>query len=176
MAAKKRKRILWITLTLLVLSGAAFFSVKALSSKPTKIDAEKIAKAERIDLARSVVATGKIQPVTQVEIKSKASGIIQKLPVNVGDIIHKGQVICELDQNDLLPALRQQQAALHVAEANLRTAQADYERYKVESVGPDVPFLKNDMERAQKLFTQGLIAQNTRDDAEKNYRMAAQKQ
>src|SRR5258708_2394484 len=129
MAVRKRRRWLWITLTLLVLSGVVGFSVRAISSKPVKIDPEKLAKVERIDLARSVVATGKIQPVTQVEIKSKASGIIQKLPVNVGDPVHKGQVICELDQNDLLPALRQQQAALHVSEANLRSAQADYDRY-----------------------------------------------
>ena len=151
-------------------------SVKALSSKPEKIDPEKIAKVERIDLARSVVATGKIQPVTQVEIKSKASGIIQKLPVNVGDFVRKGQVICELDQNDLLPALKQQEAALHVAEANLKTAQADYERYKVDAQGPDVPFLKRDMERARKLFSDGLIPQNSRDESEKNYQMAVQKQ
>jgi HlyD family secretion protein len=176
MAAKKRRRLLWITLTLLVLSGAAFFSVKALNSKPIKIDNEKLAKVERIDLARSVVATGRIQPVTQVEIKSKASGIIRKLPVNVGDYVHKGQVICELDQNDLLPQLRQQQAALHVAEANLRTAEADYERYKVEAAGAEIGFLKSDMERAQKLFQGGLVAQNARDEAEKNYRMAVQKQ
>src|ERR1700727_3901241 len=120
MAVKKRKRILWVTLTLLVLASGAFFSLKAINNKPTKIDPEKLAKVERIDLLRSVVATGKIQPVTQVEIKSKASGIIQKLPVNVGDIVRKGQVICELDQNDLLPALKQQEAALHVAEANLK--------------------------------------------------------
>src|SRR5438270_10420294 len=121
MAAKRRKRVLWVTLTLMVLGSAAFFSLKAINNKPVKMDPEKIAKAERIDLARSVVATGKIQPVSQVEIKSKASGIIQKLPVNVGDIVRKGQVICELDQNDLLPQLRQQQAALHVSEANLKT-------------------------------------------------------
>jgi HlyD family secretion protein len=159
-----------------MLGGAAMVSVKALSSKPEKIDPEKIAKVERIDLARSVVATGKIQPVTQVEIKSKASGIIQKLPVNVGDFVRKGEVICELDQNDLLPALKQQEAALHVAEANLKTAQADYERYKVDAQGPDVPFLKRDMERARKLFSDGLIPQNSRDEAEKNYQMALQKQ
>src|ERR1017187_6339529 len=127
MAAKKRKRILWFTLTPLVLAGAAFFSMKAIGSKPAKIDPEKLAKVERIDLARSVVATGKIQPETQVEVKSKASGIIQKLPVNVGDVVHKGQVICELDQNDLLPALRQQQVALHVAEAGVKSAKADYD-------------------------------------------------
>jgi HlyD family secretion protein len=176
MASKKRRRFIWIAAVLIVLGGAAMVSVKALSNKPEKIDPEKIAKVERIDLARSVVATGKIQPVTQVEIKSKASGIIQKLPVNVGDFVRKGQVICELDQNDLLPALKQQEAAVHVAEANLKTAQADYERYKVDAQGPDVPFLKRDMERARKLFSDGLIPQNSRDESEKNYQMAVQKQ
>jgi HlyD family secretion protein len=176
MAAKNRRRFIWISLTLLVLAGAALFSLKALGTKPAKIDPEKLAKVERMDLARSVVATGKVQPVTQVEVKSKASGIIQKLPVNVGDFVHKGQVICELDQNDLLPALRQQEAALHVAEAALKTAQADYERYKVDAAGPDVPFLKQDTERARKMFADGLIAQNTRDDTEKNYQLAVQKQ
>src|SRR5450432_4595948 len=162
MAARKRGKIIWITLTLTILGVGGFFGMKAVGKKPAKIDAEKLAKTERMDLARSVVATGKIQPVTQVEIKSKASGIIQKLPVNVGDVVHKGQVLCELDQNDLLPALRQQQAALHVAEANLKSAQADYERYKVDAQGPDVPFLKGDMERAGKMFKDGLIAQNAR--------------
>src|SRR5215472_3101156 len=176
MASKKRRRFIWIAVVLVVLGGAAMVSVKALSSKPVKIDNEKLAKVERMDVIRSVVATGKIQPVTQVEIKSKASGIIEKLPVNVGDIVHKGQVICELDQNDLLPALKQQQAALHVAEASLKSARADYERYKVDAEGRDVPFLKRDMERAQKMFSNKLIAQNTRDDAEKNYQIALQKQ
>ena len=176
MAAKKRKRLIWITLTIVLLAAAAVVSVKALGGKPAKIDPEKLAKVERIDLARSVVATGKVQPVTQVEIKAKASGIILKLPVNVGDFVHKGDVICELDQNDLIPALHQQEAALHVAQATLRSAQADYERYKVDATGPDVPFLKRDAERAAKMFTEGLIAQNTRDDAEKNYQLAVQKQ
>lgn len=175
-APKKSGRILWVTLTLLVLVSAAFFSLKAIGTKPAKIDPEKLARVERIDLARSVVATGKIQPVTQVDIKSKASGIILKLPVNVDDFVHKGEVICELDQNDLIPALRQQQAALHVSEANLKSAQADYERYKVDATGPDVPFLKRDMDRARSMFSSGLIAQNARDDAEKNYEMALQKQ
>ncbi len=176
MAAKKRRRIILVTLTLLVLASAAFFSLKAIGTKPVKVDAEKLAPVERMDIARSVVATGKVQPVTQVEIKSKASGIIQKLPVNVGDAVHKGEVICELDQNDLLPALRGQEAALHAAQANLKSAQADYERYKVDAAGPDVPFLKRDMERARQMFAGGLLAQNARDDAEKNYAVAVQKQ
>ena len=41
MAAKKRKRALWVTLTLLVLASAAIFSLKAINNKPAKIDPEK---------------------------------------------------------------------------------------------------------------------------------------
>lgn len=176
MAARKRRHFLWITPTVLALIGLGVFAAKSIWTKPVKIDPEKLATVERIDLARSVVATGKIQPVTQVEIKSKASGIIRKLPVNVGDIVRKGEVICELDQNDLLPAVQQQEAAVHVAEAALKSARADYARYKVDAEGRDVPFLKSDMERAQKMYAGKLIAQNTRDDAEKNYQLAVQKQ
>ena len=70
---KKRSRA-WFLLALLpVCGGAVFFSMRALSRTPAKIDPEKLVKVERIDLARSVVATGKIEPTTKVEIKSKAS-------------------------------------------------------------------------------------------------------
>jgi HlyD family secretion protein len=143
---------------------------------PAKLDPDKLVKVERIDLARSVVATGKIQPVTQVEIKSKASGIIQKLPVNVGDAVRQGQVICELDQNDLLPKLRQAQAALAMAEAALKTAQADYERNQVEAAGPDLPFLKRNSDRARQMYSDKLVSANTRDDVEKDYQLALNKQ
>ena len=71
------------------------------------------------------MATGKIEPVTKVEIKSKASGIIQKLTVNVGDVVHRDQVICELDKNDLQPRLREAQAAFNVVEAAVKSAHAD---------------------------------------------------
>jgi HlyD family secretion protein len=170
----KKKRFLWLFLIPVVLAGG-FFTIRALGHTPTKIDPEKIAKVERIDLARSVVATGKIQPVRQVEIKSKASGIIQSLPVNFGDYVHQGQVICELDKNDLTPRLTEAKAALAVMAAQLQSARADYEKYKVDAEGPDVPFLKNDAEREQKLFAQGLVAQNARDDAQKNYQIALNK-
>jgi HlyD family secretion protein len=173
---KKRSRA-WILVALLpVCGGAIFFSMRALSRTPPKLDPEKLVKVERIDLARSVVATGKIEPTTKVEIKSKASGIILKLPVNVGDRVRQGQVICELDQNDLLPRVRQAQASLGMAEASLKSAQAEYERAKVEAAGPDIPFLKRDMDRARQMFLAKVAAQTMRDDAEKNYEMAKNRQ
>ena len=173
--ARRKKRIVWVS-ALVVVAVAGVFSFKALSHTVVKIDPEKLAKVEKTDLARSVVATGKVQPTTQVEIKSKASGIIQKLPVNFGDVVHRGQVLCELDKNDLLPRQREAEASLHVAEAQVKSAKADYERYKVDAEGPDLPFLKRDRERSRTMFAGGLIAQNARDDAEKNYELALNKQ
>ncbi|MFL6463981.1 MAG: efflux RND transporter periplasmic adaptor subunit [Bryobacteraceae bacterium] len=170
----KRRRWFWV-LAIVVLGTVSFFSVKAIGRKPTKIDPDKLAKAERIDLVRSVVATGKIQPVRQVEIKSKASGIIQSLPVNFGDYVHKGQVLCELDRNDLLPRLNEARAALSVNQAQIESARADLERYKVDAAGPDVEFLKRDRDRAVHLFGEGLIAGEKRDEAERNYEVALNK-
>ncbi len=177
MATRKKRRYIWFLLIgIPALLGIGVFSVRALSRTPSKIDPERIARVERMDLARSVVATGKIEPTTKVEIKSKASGIILRLPVNVGDIVRQGQVICELDQNDLLPKVRQARASLGMAEATLKSARAELERNKVEAAGPDLPFLKRDMERARQMFVDKLIAQNARDDAEKNYELAVNRQ
>ena len=177
MAKRKRKSWIWIlAVVAIVVAGVAFFSFKALTRTPAKIDPERLARVERIDLARSVVATGKIEPTTKVEIKSKASGIILKLPANVGDTVRQGQVICELDQNDLLPRVRQARASLSMAEAALKSAQAEFERNTVEAAGPDIPFLKRDVERAGQMFRDGVIPQHTRDDAEKNYELAVNRQ
>ena len=177
MAKRKKSRAVWWLLLLIPLIGSgAYFSLKAIGKNSPKIEAEKLVKTERMDLARSVVATGKIEPYTKVEIKSKASGIIQILPVNVGDVVKKGQVICELDKNDLLPRLREAQAALGVAEAAVKSAQADHERLKVEAEGPDIPFLKRDVERARRMFQDGILAQSARDEAEKNYELALNRQ
>jgi HlyD family secretion protein len=172
----KSRRWIWISVLVPVLGGGAFFSLKAVSKRPHKIDAEKLARVERINLTRSVVATGKIEAANKVEIKSKASGIIQRLPFDVGQYVRAGQVICELDKNDLLPRVREARASMVTAEAAVASAKADYERNKVDAAGPDLPFLKRDRERARSLAAQGLIAPNAGDEAEKQYELAYNRQ
>ncbi|MBV9342184.1 MAG: efflux RND transporter periplasmic adaptor subunit, partial [Acidobacteria bacterium] len=75
---KRRKRIIVISvivaLLVLIIGVAAAFSHGS-----SKIDPSKLAKVEKGDLAKSVVATGKVEPITKVEVKSKASGIVKKL-------------------------------------------------------------------------------------------------
>jgi len=173
---RKARLLSILVVVLAVIAGAAAWTVKAYTKNSNKIDPERLVKVERIDLARSVVATGKVEPVTKVEVKSKASGIIQSLPVNVGDVVRKGQVICELDKNDLQPRLREAQAAVAVAEAAVKTTKAELGRHEVDAAGPDVPFLKRDMERAAKMYKEGLIGLNARDDTEKNYQLAVNRQ
>src|SRR5207302_11302589 len=93
---KKSRRVVYIlgafAIIVLIIVGLV-----AATRGSTKIDPSKLAKVERGDLARNVVATGKIEPMTKVEVKSKASGIVQKLMVDYGETVRKGQVLAELD-------------------------------------------------------------------------------
>ena len=72
---KRRRRIIYICLG--VFGSLAVAGVLIAATRGgTKIDPSKLAKVEKGDLAKSVVATGKVEPITKVEIKSKASGIV----------------------------------------------------------------------------------------------------
>src|SRR5260370_14481615 len=148
---KKRRRIIWAAIALAVLGGGGY-GVKAALSPSRTIDPSKIASVERGDLARAVVATGKIQPLSKVAIKSKASGLVKKLYVDYGERVKQGQLLAELDKVQLAAAERAYRANLQAAEAALDSSKATLERNKVDAEGPDVPFLKLNMERAEQMF------------------------
>ncbi len=172
---KKKKRIYWVVgVILLVLVGAGVLI--AAKSGGTKIDQSKLAKVEKGDLAKSVVATGKIQPITQVEIKSKASGIVKKLYVEYGDRVKEGQVLADLDKAEIEAQVRSQKANAEASEANLISTKADFERAKVDAEGPDIPMLERAYERAQIMAKEGVVSQQNLDDAQKNYELALNKQ
>lgn len=75
---KGKRRLIFIVSTVIALLLIVLVAMAA-TRGGAKIDSGKLAKVERGDLAKSVVATGKIQAITQVEVKSKASGIVKKL-------------------------------------------------------------------------------------------------
>src|SRR6267378_457192 len=172
---KKGRRIIWAAIALVVLGGGGY-GVKAALSPSRTIDSSKIASVERGDLARVVVATGKIQPLSKVEIKSKASGIVKKLYVDYGERVKQGQLLAELDKVQLEAAQRASHANLQAAEAALDSSKATLERNKVDAEGPDVPFLKLNMERAEQMYKDGVMSKSLVEDSEKNYQMALNKQ
>ncbi len=177
MGNNKRRRRRWIYIggagvVVLVLAGLG----ATLLRSNHEIDPSRLAKVERGDIARSVVATGKIEPLAKVEVKSKASGIVKEIMVDYGDHVRKGQVLVELDKEELQARVREARASHMAAQAALKAAEAAHERNRVEAEAPDLPYLKSGMERARGLHQDGLISLALLEDAEKAYHLALNKQ
>jgi HlyD family secretion protein len=170
-----RRRLIWTGILTVLLAGA-FFGVKAAFKPDYSIDASKLADVTQGNIARSVVATGKIQPRSKVEVKSKASGIVQKILTDYGDWVKQGQILVELDKEELQAQVREATAGLTAAEAAEESAKAAHERNQVDAQGPDLPFLKTGMERAHNLHSEGLIARSLLEDAEKAYQLGLNRQ
>ena len=174
-AKKRRKRFIWISVVVaivLLIAGGVIAATRG----GTKIDPTKLQKVERGDLAKSVVATGKVEPITKVEVKSKASGIVKKLLVDYGDRVKKGQVLAQLDKVEIEAQVEQSRAALQAAQASMSSAQADYERSKVDAEGPDVPLLKRAYDRSVGMAKEGVVSTSALEDAQRNYEMSLNKQ
>jgi HlyD family secretion protein len=172
---KRRKRLIYggigLVIVLLIAGGLI-----AATHGGTKIDPSKLQKVEKGDLAKSVVATGKVTPITKVEVKSKASGIVKKLLVDAGDKVKKGQLLAQLDKVEIEAQVEQSRAAVESAEASLTSSEADYERAKVDAEGPDVPLLKRAYDRAVGMAKAGVVSTSALEDAQKNYELALNKQ
>jgi HlyD family secretion protein len=169
-AASRKSKRFWIWLG----SGAALvvlvlgFALVRLAKGPA-IDPNKLAKVTRGDVARSVVATGKIQPILKVEVKSKASGIVEKLYVDINDRVKKGQQLAQLDQVEILAQVNAQRALLSAAEANVATYEANIEQDKVNAAAPDLPMYKATLDRNQQMHKAGIVSRQALDDANKDY-------
>jgi HlyD family secretion protein len=169
-ASRKRSKKFWIwlsagVLVVLLIAGAGL----ARLARGSSIDQNKLAKVTRGDVARSVVATGKIQPITKVEVKSKASGIVEKLFVDINNYVHKGQQLAQLDQQEIMAQVEAQRAQLASAEANVGTYQANVDQDKVNAAAPDLPMYKATLDRHLEMQKQGIVSRQALDDANKDY-------
>jgi HlyD family secretion protein len=173
----RRKGLRWVIVGVVVAAIACTVVVASTAFKSSnEVDPSKIADVERGEVTRSVVATGKIEPLSKVEVKSKASGIVKRVLVEYGDQVKTGQVLIELDKDELEAQVREARASLQAAQASEQSMVASIERTKVDAEGPDIPFLKTAVERQQKLLEQGVIPKSNLDEAQKAYEMALNKQ
>ncbi len=113
------------------------------------------AKAERQNISTSITATGTIEPVTQVEVGTQVSGIIDKIYVDYNSEVKKGQVIAELDKTNLVAELTSAQSNLTNAQSNLTYQTANHTRFKT-------------------LYDKGLISANDYESAKLSYEQAVQ--
>jgi HlyD family secretion protein len=181
-AARKSRKRLYIgaAVGLVVLGGAA--GVATLKGSASAVDPSHLETVERGTMVKSVVATGKVEPITKIEIKSKANGIIKVLNADIDRAVNAGDILVELDREQLAATLRGAEANLQAARASLEGAEAQLQKNIVEAEGPDEQFARRAYERAQNLYAQRLIPQSALDDAHslvdvaENRKRAAQSQ
>jgi HlyD family secretion protein len=134
----KKSRSLGIGAAAVVVIVGGVYGFSTLNGASSNIDPSKLATVERGLMLRSVVATGKIEPITKVEIKSKANGIIERLYVDVDQVVRPGQVLAELDKENLTARVREARANLQAAQAAHEAAIAQFKKNEIEAESPDV--------------------------------------
>ena len=118
----RRNAILIIALVVAV--GAIFLARGLLRPKKQGLPAVTFASVERRDLTVTVEATGTVEPINLVEIKSKASGQILRMPVEVGSVVRPGDLLAQIDSVDVRNQYDQAYAALQAAKAKAEVSAA----------------------------------------------------
>ncbi len=110
-----RRKTFYIGLVAILIIGGAIVRAR---SKGTAITYET-ATAERRDLVQTVEATGEMKPADRIDLSFKNSGTVRAMNVKIGDKVTAGQLLAELKNDTLVFALRNAQASLAIAAANL---------------------------------------------------------
>jgi RND family efflux transporter MFP subunit len=128
----------------------------------------------RKDLDIKLSYTADVQANRQVAIFPKVSGYIRRLGADRGDFVRAGQVLVEIEAQELAAAVDQARAAVATAEANLKVAESNLEAAKAGLVNQQASLVRaravadNDTKNAtrlQDLHEQGLISAMDRDNS-----------
>ena len=111
-----------------VLGGAAVALSACGRGEASEAPAVQATEVIRETMRITAEATGQIEPVRQVEVKSKASGEILRLHADIGDRVEPGTLLAEIDPRDVQNAYDQAEADLEVAQARVDISQAQLER------------------------------------------------
>ena len=147
------KRILIFALALCI-AGAGYYFWKQRSSQ-AKVSLQT-AQVERADITLNITATGRVQPIDQVEIGTEVSGTVSKIYADFNQAVRKGQILLELDKVRALSKVQQAQASYATAQNETDYQKINFERtQKLAQSGSATPA---DLETAQYKYNS---AQNT---------------
>jgi len=152
-ALKKLIRKLATLAVLVGLVGGGYYAYTYYNADAQADEQEVLltVQAEVRDITVTVTATGVLQPVRIVEIKSKASGEIIDMPVEMGDYVERGQLIAQVDTRILSQELKQAEADHQSADTRLNIARRQYDR-ALDLHGQDLISM-NDLETSEQNFT-----------------------
>ncbi|WP_298155978.1 efflux RND transporter periplasmic adaptor subunit [Flavobacterium sp.] len=142
----------WIVILIALLAAAAiaYFYFR---NKKVAVETFDVAKAEYGYIAKSITATGTIQPVDTVAVGAQVSGVIKRIYADFNSQVKKGQLIAAIDPSIILAQKEQSVANLANALSNSKFQQSTYERQR-------------------KLFALGVVSQADYQLAQNNYNVA----
>lgn len=155
-----------VFLTLLVVAGISvggFLVWKQWQRKQAEAADAKvvsIAHVEARDISFAITAAGEIGPADQVSVRPEINGKIAELPVDIGDQVKKGQLLCRLDDTDLQTEKVTQLSQVAGAKLQIEAATLQVEK-------TDREFKRNDS-----LFQNRLVAQDIFDNARTDFQVA----
>ncbi|GAB6039920.1 efflux RND transporter periplasmic adaptor subunit [Endothiovibrio diazotrophicus] len=119
----RRRWLKWLLLLLLVGGALFLFLPRGGNDHPDSVRYQT-AEADRGPITVLVTATGTLEPVNQVEVGSEISGTIRRVPVDFNDRVKAGDVLAELDTDQLQAKVKQAEASLALARAGVNLAEA----------------------------------------------------
>lgn len=123
-----KKKIISLAVGVIIVAGIAIWAFGG-QAKKRKVVYET-ATVDRANISNSVTTTGTIEPVTEVEVGTQVSGIIDRLYADYNSVVTKGQLIAEMDKVTLQSELASQKATYDGAKAEYEYQQKNYERNK----------------------------------------------
>jgi HlyD family secretion protein len=123
----------WIVLLIIALAGAAWLWGKDRIWAPNKAQIQyKLTKVERKDMVNTVSATGALSAVVTVEVGTEVSGQIKELLVDYNTPVRAGQIIARIDPENYETLVRQAEAELAVAKAQLVSKKTEISRFEAD--------------------------------------------
>ncbi len=123
-----KKKIISLAVGVIIVAGIAIWAFGG-QAKKRKVVYET-ATVDCANISNSVTATGTIEPVTEVEVGTQVSGIIDRLYADYNSVVTKGQLIAKMDKVTLQSELASQKATYDGAKAEYEYQQKNYERNK----------------------------------------------
>lgn len=124
---KKYFKYIFMALVAVIFIGTFVFLYIKSQPQPEVYDEFTL---QRMDIRKTTVVTGKIEPRNEVNVKPQISGIITEILKEAGEMVQEGEVIAKVKVIPDMGSLSAAQSRLRLAEINRKQAQTDYDREK----------------------------------------------
>ncbi len=183
---QKTRRWKWFLLLFLIFAGFALYRGWALTQKKAVPQRAKrgdipvqVSPVQMKPLVYSISMTGDLSPLMQVDLYPKVSGYLERITVQMGDSVKQGQIIAQIDQTDYLQRVKEIEARVALAKAQLEEIEAGARMEELRQAEETVRAAQSRFENAklhrermEALFNRKVISKKELDVAEMEFTVA----